>query len=660
MIESLINSLCARARQWARHSVRNRLFSYSLAAASGSAMWAALMGFLFHTGLNHYTHASRDAILWFSALGVIALGGSFVLMHIIQRIVRKELEPLDQLTAIAEAYAAGEHPTGSAALLRRHDEVGALTRALQRILHQVQDTRSELEERFESHSKELAAAETLMRLKDRALEASAHGITISDMCAPGQPIIYVNPAFERITGYKAIDVIGHNCRFLQGAETEPETLSSLRNSIALGEETTVQIRNYRADGRSFWNELSLAPVLNEAGDVTHYIGIQNDITLKRESEQQLFEWFVRLETIFTLSPDGFVSFDHEGRIAYVNPAFERMLGLNAGDLLGITLEALDQLVRERAEPGSYPGLQHVQQADAAEATSDLIVLTHPVKRTVQWSWRDCAAHAASLVLYFRDVTRETEVDRMKSDFLSTAAHELRTPMASIMGFSELLLARRFNEDRTRDMLETINRQSVRLTQLLNELLDLARIEARAGKDFQVTQQPLASIVQETLRSLMLPEKHTLDVKLSESLPEVMIDTAKMQQALTNIFSNAIKYSPQGGEIRVRSTQRSLDGRDQIGVEVQDQGIGMTAEQLARAFERFYRADSSCNIPGTGLGLSLVKEIVELHKGQIEIDSQAGRGTRVTLWLPVAAAPAITLWDDTPDPQPNYDHTSEAA
>ena len=109
----------------------------------------------------------------------------------------------------------------------------------------------------------------------------------------------------------------------------------------------------------------------------------------------------------------------------------------------------------------------------------------PAPRVLSRSVRRVGSSNTAFVLYYRDVTRETEVDRMKSEFLSTAAHELRTPMASIMGFSELLLTRKYDENRTRDFLDTINRQSTRLTSLLNELLDLARIESRAAKDFQL-------------------------------------------------------------------------------------------------------------------------------------------------------------------------------
>lgn len=493
-----------------------------------------------------------------------------------------------------------------------------------------------------------ARAEELLQLKNRALEASSNGIVIADMNQPHQPIIYVNPAFEKISGYTASEVINKNCRFLQGVDSDQPGIDEIRLAIQEQRECHVIIKNYHKDGSLFWNELSLSPVKSdETGKVTHYIGIQNDISLKRQAEQNLFDWFVRLDTIFTLSPDGFVSFDASNRIAYVNPGLERMIGKNSGDLLGLSLAEFDTTLSTLGDKNMpYHSIlstlhgQHVLQSDKDGAESlcayrNLIHLRTPKSCVLEWSSRDSGSEAATRVIYFRDITRESEIDRMKSEFLSTAAHELRTPMASIMGFSELLLRRRYDETRTQDMLETINRQSSRLTHLLNELLDLARIEARAGKDFDMQSHSLETIVSDTIDAFHLPgDLHHIVCQLTRPLPNVFVDSAKLQQALTNILSNAYKYSPAGGKIILRTQQRINGPRKYIGLFVQDFGIGMTPAQLNHACERFYRADTSGNIPGTGLGLSLVKEIVEIHGGDLEIMSEYGRGTCVAIWLPL--------------------------
>jgi signal transduction histidine kinase len=241
------------------------------------------------------------------------------------------------------------------------------------------------------------------------------------------------------------------------------------------------------------------------------------------------------------------------------------------------------------------------------------------------------------ILFFRDVTRETEVDRMKSEFLTTAAHELRTPMVSVFGFTELLLRRPVPEERRRDMLETIHRQASLLINMVNELLDLARIEARQGKDLKREPCRLDSLLTEAIGPLVIEDgRHELRLDMRHPDCQFFVDPEKLHRALTNVLSNAVKYSPAGGVIQVSTVGGELRGEPAVGLRVADQGIGMSAEQLARVCERFYRADPSGNIPGTGLGMSLVKEIVELQGGRVDIASAVDEGTTVTIWLPVLA------------------------
>jgi signal transduction histidine kinase len=217
-------------------------------------------------------------------------------------------------------------------------------------------------------------------------------------------------------------------------------------------------------------------------------------------------------------------------------------------------------------------------------------------------------------------------------------------MVSIFGFVELLLRRKYPEEAQRSMLDVIYRQSKRLISMVTELLDLARIEARAGLDFELSVQALAPLIEQTCAAVAVPQGgHTLVVELPDASLCADYDPAKMRQALENVLSNAIKYSPAGGEVRVSVVQGSAGQVPPlVGIVVQDQGIGMTPEQCEHAFERFYRADASGNIPGTGLGLSLVKEIVEIHGGRVELQSSPGTGTKVTLWLKSATATVTAI------------------
>lgn len=481
------------------------------------------------------------------------------------------------------------------------------------------------------------------RLANRALDCSGNGIVISDMRLAGEPVVYANPYFEAITGYTPAEAIGRNLGFLQGETAgTPETLAQRRRlsaAIRSGRSAAVEILNYRKDGSPFWNELTIAPVKDAKGAITHFVGVLTDITERIVTEQALAERGGRLDAIFSLSPDGFAVFDARDRLAYVNPAFLDMAGVPA-DVFdrAPTLAEFDAALRECCDPAQpYESLEAAQTrelaGDGARPTPIWLrdpsrILERHVRRTQE---------GGTTIIYFRDVTRETEVDRMKSEFLSTAAHELRTPMASIFGFSELLLRRNYDEKTRRDLLETVHRQAGLLINLLNELLDLSRIEARAGKDFKIRVQPLAPILEDTVASLLVPnDPRTVDVSLPDARLLVRVDAEKLRQAVTNLLSNAYKYSPRGGAIAIGTLEGEHEGRPAIGIRVTDEGLGMTPEQAARAFERFYRADASGNIPGTGLGLCLVKEIVEIQGGRVDLETEAGRGTQVTLWLPLPA------------------------
>lgn len=485
-------------------------------------------------------------------------------------------------------------------------------------------------------------ADDQLRLYQRALEATANGVVIADMTWAGAPLVYANPAFSQLTGWGRDEIIGMNCRVLQGPDREQAGIAVLREAITAGQPAQVTLRNYRKDGTPFFNELSLAPVHDAQDKLTHYVGIINDVTQREAARRALADRSARLDTIFRLSPDGFVLFDGDGWLAYCNPAFAEMTGWQADRVIGMmNLDAFDTNFALQCDPSQpYAPIAAAlgasgEGAAAAEAEVTM-ALARPVRRTLRRAMRRTMTETGETILFFRDVTRETEVDRMKSEFLTTAAHELRTPMASIFGFSELLLRRPVSDERRREMVETIHRQASWLIQMLNELLDLARIEARQGKDMKPAAMRVDELIDSTLGSLMVPgDARQVALRLEHGSAAIHVDAEKTRQALLNVISNAYKYSPEGGAIEVSVLQEDRQGRPAVGIRVRDQGIGMSPAQLQRVCERFYRADPSGNIPGTGLGMSLVKEIVELQGGEVQIDSELGAGTQVTLWLPLA-------------------------
>lgn len=344
-----------------------------------------------------------------------------------------------------------------------------------------------------------------------------------------------------------------------------------------------------------------------------------------------------LTAVSALSPDAVLVFErspHGGdhRLVFTNPAFSRWFGLPPEDLLGLSETAVDEWLSGLAPDGAEPmaPLAH------GEAT---VALAGPPRRQLKRGMRE-GEHQR--VYYFRDVTHETEVDRLKNEFLTTAAHELRTPLASVYGFSELLATAPIDERQRQRAAEVVFRQAGVLKHLVDELLDLARIDSRQGQDFAHDRVDLNAVALAARESLMRPGE-TPRVLLSPATQAVWTDgdAGKLQQAVVNVLANGLKYSKPPAPVTLTVLTATQDARDWAVLRIVDSGIGMSAEQCAQAFDRFYRADPSGHILGAGLGLAIVKEIVTLHQGRVSLHSNPGAGTQVTIWLPLAPATAAT-------------------
>lgn len=231
----------------------------------------------------------------------------------------------------------------------------------------------------------------------------------------------------------------------------------------------------------------------------------------------------------------------------------------------------------------------------------------------------------------RDITREYELDLMKSELVSTVSHELRTPLSSVLGFTELLLSRTMKPEKQLKYLETIHREAQRLTDLINDFLDLQRMESGTQ---QYNPQPLSlsELVLGVIDQYKLSGTHTFLFEDEAHNAEVEVDRDKIVQVMTNLLSNAIKFSPGASEIRVSLHNEA----DSIIVQIQDHGLGIPQNQIGQLFQKFRRVDNSASkrIGGTGLGLAICKEIIEKQKGSIGIESEEGVGSTVWFSLPV--------------------------
>jgi signal transduction histidine kinase len=258
--------------------------------------------------------------------------------------------------------------------------------------------------------------------------------------------------------------------------------------------------------------------------------------------------------------------------------------------------------------------------------------------------RDSSEQITGRLWVIHDLTREKEADRLKTEFTSMVSHELRTPLTSIMGYSDILLTREFSADDQRRFLKILRQEAENLDNLVNDILDFARIEANTVRinRWTVPLQELCNDLARQLQRQHVFDKHSITVDIASDTPPVHADKDRVRQIMTNLLTNAAKYSPEGGEIVMRVRELTdLPDQHPIGrfvcISVTDTGIGIAPDHLQRIWDRFMRVDNSNtkSIGGTGLGLSIVKGLVELQGGRVWATSVLDKGSTFSFTLPVA-------------------------
>jgi PAS domain S-box-containing protein len=371
-----------------------------------------------------------------------------------------------------------------------------------------------------------------------------------------------------------------------------------------------------------FSELERTMLRDLAGMVTNEIAA---LALRAVSERERKSGRA-LRALLEHLPDGVLLLDQGGQILSCNPAAEQMFGAPcpelsthaASTLIGMAPRAVS---RHDGNARRVDGTTFAAEISIAEMTLDDDV--HLVATV-----RDVGSLRAE-----RERVRAANARR--HEYFRLASHELRTPMASILGFSELLLKREFDAATGRELIDIIHRQATRLIALVNQMLDLARIDAGGAEQLQPTLLDLADVMTR-VRSAIADDAQArrIALQVAPHLPPVTADPVRVQQALGNIVSNALAYSEPGSTVEVSITLQERDGQAGAAIMVRDQGVGMTPEQRQRVYDAFWRASSLPDVPGNGLGMTIVREIISAHGGAIEIASSPGDGTEVALWLPV--------------------------
>lgn len=336
---------------------------------------------------------------------------------------------------------------------------------------------------------------------------------------------------------------------------------------------------------------------------------------------------------------GVMVVDLEGRLEYMNRAVERVLRIRMEDWKGRPVVELakvaEPFVISRSDFLNTIGWLH--PADAPRRTQEL-----EFRGGEQSLWlredsralRDDSGRVTGRLLVYHDISREKAIDRMKTEFISVASHELRTPMTSIKGSVDLILsgfAGEYSAD-THELLEIAQKSCDRLIRLINDILDLAKIEAGQIR-LKVEPMPLADAVHHAVQSVRgMAEQCRVRVTLDAppDVPLVLIDKDRMEQVVTNLLSNAIKFSPAEGTVRVK-----IDAGDSsVRCAVEDQGCGIAPDDLEKVFAKFQQVGEKKK-GGTGLGLAISQALVLEHGGSIWVESEVNRGTRFIFQLPMA-------------------------
>jgi hypothetical protein len=357
-------------------------------------------------------------------------------------------------------------------------------------------------------------------------------VTVVDATLPDFPLMFVNEYFTQLTGYSAEESIGQNCRFLQGPDTDPETVQHIREALKKQQSIKTEILNYTKDGQKFWNELNIDPIFDESGECLFFVGIQYDISERKYAEQQL-----------------------------------RM--------------------------------------------------------------------AASL----------TEMNsRGQLEFIGKLNHELRTPLNGIMGMIELV-SMGDNSEEQKEYLELARQSGEALLNIVNNSLDMAKLGRGKMRVEQIEFQPLKLIQQiiKTHEPAARNKQIRLHCHADLTIPDVLTgDPLRLRQVLDNLLSNAIKFTEQG-EVQIQMDVQERRGDTVIlAFTVHDTGIGIPKNKMNQLFEAFTQTDVSHarKFGGSGLGLTICKELLELMDGQISVESIEGRGTKFEVTLPLLRQQAI--------------------
>lgn len=331
-----------------------------------------------------------------------------------------------------------------------------------------------------------------------------------------------------------------------------------------------------------------------------------------------------IRTILHHMTDGIIAFNKDGKIAIINPAAKKLLGVAPEDY---TFEDIFNKFNLNIN------LEKIIYLENLTSSKQQITVEDKTVNVLFAPFKDKEDRPAGVVTVIQDITEHVRLDNMRKEFVADVSHELKTPITSIMGYADTLLEGEYDKATEAEFLKVISSEARRMARLVTDLLELSRIDSNKKKtkkeEFDLGE--LAKQCQNKLAIEIKKKNHEVDCFVTADVPPVYADKDDIERVILNILTNSIKYTKEFGKIKIYVGFVYTDAY----IKIIDSGIGIPEEDLNRIFERFYRVDKSRTreMGGTGLGLSIAKEILDKNGGSIDIKSQVGKGTEVVIKIP---------------------------